>query len=97
MKISLSDRAKENLRQLGQTVRLSVASGGCYGMSYTLDIVEKPFIQDQCFEIEGIAFCAPPHAAVYLEGIEIDYDNTDDEDEWVITKPDDSSPIGSCS
>ena len=57
-----------------QKLRVGVKGGGCSGMSYLLgfDATEP---DDQQYEISGIPVLLKPAHAIYLYGIQIDFEN----------------------
>ncbi len=54
-------------------VRLLIEAGGCAGLSYRLEIVKTPPVEDKLFEIEGIRLWVPPSHLPLIEGLEIDH------------------------
>ena len=64
--------AKENLGpQTG--VRVSVASGGCSGMSYSLGFESEARPDDEVREQGGLRLFIDKESAPYLAGVTIDY------------------------
>ena len=55
-------------------LRVGVKGGGCSGMTYILGFDEKQ-PADQQFEVEGISFIMNPGHALYLMGMQIDWQN----------------------
>ena len=53
-------------------LRVGVKGGGCSGMTYVLGF-DKKTEQDEEFEVDGIKFLMNPSHAIYLAGMEIDY------------------------
>jgi iron-sulfur cluster assembly accessory protein len=53
-------------------LRVGVKGGGCSGMTYILGFDEKQ-ASDDLFEIDGIPFIMNPAHAIYLTGMEIDW------------------------
>lgn len=55
-----------------QYLRIGVKGGGCSGMSYLLGFDQKE-ADDQEYEMAGIPVVVKPSHAIYLLGIEVDY------------------------
>ncbi len=77
--ITLSEKAtsevkrlleKENRPELG--LRIGVRPGGCSGMSYMLGF-DTPQEGDKTEDISGVKVFVDTQSAVYLEGMQIDY------------------------
>jgi iron-sulfur cluster assembly protein len=62
---------KEGFDQ-SQRLRVGVKGGGCSGMTYILGF-EKPAVDDQVFEIEGISCIMNKAHEIYLYGMQIDW------------------------
>ena len=54
-------------------VRVGVKSGGCAGMSYLMEYVEKVKVDDEVVEDKGVKVFIDPGAIMYLLGTEMDY------------------------
>jgi iron-sulfur cluster assembly protein len=65
---------KENGLAEGEGLRVGVKGGGCSGMSYLLDFGAAA-AQDQVFEQDGVTIIVDPSHAIYLVGMEIDWEN----------------------
>lgn len=79
-------------------VRLSVSSGGCFGVSYTMEFVESPLTQDICIMVSGIRFFIPAFALPYIRELTIDYKQyPDGDEEFIIRSTGEESYPGSCS
>jgi iron-sulfur cluster assembly protein len=80
MAIELSERAAlrvtEIIRQQslgeGYGVRVGVKSGGCSGLSYTLDI-DRPADNDRMFESHGVPVFCDPKSYLYINGTAVDF------------------------
>ncbi|MGE3260270.1 MAG: HesB/IscA family protein [Bacteriovoracia bacterium] len=57
----------------GFVLRVSVAGGGCSGLSYKLDFVDAPTEKDRVFEKDGVKVAVDPKSYLFLEGMELDY------------------------
>jgi iron-sulfur cluster assembly protein len=79
--ITVSENAKEQVATLmregniapGSFIRVGVESGGCSGLSYSLnfDTTLKP--EDQVFEDKGVKIAVDRKSFLYLVGTELDY------------------------
>ena len=66
--------AIKNMRQTPEAVlRVGVRGGGCSGLSYFMDFVEKPEDKDKIFTIEGVTVAVDRKSYLFLNGTEIDY------------------------
>ncbi len=54
-------------------LRLFVQGGGCAGMSYGMDIVEKSDEKDRVFEIDGARIIVDPKSWLFLNGTTVDF------------------------
>lgn len=77
--VVLTDTAKDYLKQLLKTesnspdgVRISLASGGCSGLSYELNF-DKSKENDLITEYDGIKVLVDPKSALYIYGLRLDY------------------------
>ena len=57
-------------------LRIGVESGGCSGLNYVLDIVDSPNENDRVFEMHGVSVYCDPKSYLYLNGTEVDYEQT---------------------
>ena len=77
--MSLSERAAERLRTLydtahaGQTLRISVGTKGCSGLSYVMDWVAAPGPGDETVTDHGLTVLVDRKASLFLIGSEMDY------------------------
>lgn len=84
MAITLTERAAEKVRQVFEKnsmppdacLRVGVKGGGCSGFSYTLDVTNKPAPDDEIFESFGVRIVCDPKSYLYLNGTEVDYDDS---------------------
>lgn len=54
-------------------LRLGVKGGGCSGLSYVMEVEEKPGEHDRVNEVEGIRIFVDPKSYLYLNGLTLDY------------------------
>lgn len=85
MAITLTNRASLEIvriiseQNIGQNVflRVGIKGGGCSGFSYTLGFDDmEPSEVDQVFEIYGIKVVCDPKSFLYLNGVEIDFEES---------------------
>ena len=84
--IGMTELAAEKARKMmreneispdsGYGIRIGVESGGCSGLNYVLDIVDGADDNDRIFEHHGIKVYCDPRSYLYLNGTEIDYQDT---------------------
>jgi len=84
--ISLTENAAEHaIEMMGEHdispdssygLRIGVESGGCSGMEYVLDIVDGPNANDRVFEVHGVKVYCDPKSYLYLNGTELDYEQS---------------------
>ena len=76
--VTVTQAAAEQLRKLLGTdssksgLRLEVRGGGCSGMSYGLSF-DNPQEKDHIVETQGVCIFIDPKSAIYLKGIELDF------------------------
>lgn len=80
--INVSEAAKtkivnllaEDGKQLEQSyIRVSVASGGCSGLSYKMDIVQDAQEGDKLYEDRGVRILVEKKSLLYLIGTTLEY------------------------
>lgn len=85
MGITLSDRAVVEVTRIiteqnlsPETVlRVGVKGGGCSGFNYTLGFDDVPLdANDQVFDESGVRVVCDPKSFLYLNGIEIDFEDS---------------------
>ncbi|MEZ5978952.1 MAG: iron-sulfur cluster assembly accessory protein [Planctomycetota bacterium] len=82
--ISVSERAAREVGRIieeqhlsGATVlRVGVKGGGCSGFSYTLGFDDHTSETDQIFESSGVKVAVDPKSFLYLNGTEIDFEES---------------------
>ena len=68
----LIDKAQEDIK----AIKLGIKNGGCAGMTYTMDYVEKLSGTDEVIEINNINIIIDNSAVLFLLGTELDYEET---------------------
>jgi iron-sulfur cluster assembly protein len=84
MAISLTEKAAEKIKTVFRDngmpetgcLRIGVKGGGCGGFSYTLDVTDKPVADDEVFESRGVRVVCDPKSYLYLNGTEVDYEES---------------------
>ncbi len=79
--ITVTDKAKSKVEELISSsnlnesyfLRVSVAGGGCSGLSYKLDFDNEIKPGDQFFEDKGIKISLDMKSFLYLAGTELDF------------------------
>jgi len=79
--ITVTDKAKSKVEELIKSsnlnesyfLRVSVAGGGCSGLSYKLDFDNEIKPGDQFFEDKGIRISLDMKSFLYLAGTELDF------------------------
>ena len=78
--VKLTDSAALEVKRLmeeegigeGKYLRVGVKGGGCSGLSYILDFDDKQAM-DELHTINGVEVLVDPRQAIYLMGIEVDF------------------------
>ena len=79
--VTFSKNALQEIRRLlsedtveqGKWLRVGVKGGGCSGMTYILGFDNK-LETDELFTVEGISFIMNPAHAIYLAGMQINWE-----------------------
>ncbi len=82
--ISLTERARAEIERIVSeqnlpdetALRVGVKGGGCSGFSYTLGFDDQISEIDQVNEIEGIRVVCDPKSFLYLNGTEVDFEES---------------------
>ncbi len=79
--VKLSENAVKQIKQVqtndnkaGYALRVSVAGGGCSGMSYKLDFVNEFSEKDKIFEQDGVKVVVDGKSYLYLNGLMLDFE-----------------------
>ena len=57
-------------------VRVGVTAGGCSGYEYILDIIGETRFNDRIFTSHGIRIVCDPRSYLYINGTQVDFDNS---------------------
>ena len=73
--LAIAKQLANLMRQQGDTklLRVGVRSGGCSGMSYTMDYAEEQGPYDEVIEEKGVRILVDPKAVMFLIGTEMDF------------------------
>ena len=55
-------------------LRISLKSGGCSGFMYSYDFIETPEERDKVFDFGEVKICIDIKSYLFLNGMEIDYE-----------------------
>ena len=82
--ISISERALKEVRRIideqklpeNTVLRVGVKGGGCSGFSYSLGFDDTVHDTDQISETEGVRVVCDPKSFLYLNGTEVDFEES---------------------
>ena len=82
--ITLTEKAADEVRRIiteqglpdGTALRLGVKGGGCSGFSYTMGFDDAIGETDQVSESENLRVVCDPKSFLYLNGTEIDFEDS---------------------
>lgn len=83
-KIIVSPKAVEAIRKQLQkrgtpdaSLRVGIKGGGCSGFSYVIEFHDgPPHTRDKLFEFDGVRVVCDPKSLIYLNGTELDWEQT---------------------
>jgi len=84
MAITLTERAGKQIRKLfaehklpdGTSLRVAIKGGGCSGFNYVINVAKAPDEDDEVFTSRDVRIVCDPKSYLYLNGTEIDYDDS---------------------
>jgi len=83
MALTITDFALQKLKDLarasqseGLYLRIGLKSGGCSGYSYHVDFEKSITDFDKTFSFDGLNICIDKKSYIFLNGTEIDYEET---------------------
>jgi len=84
MAITVTQRAAEEIGRIlaarnspdGACLRVGIKGGGCSGFAYTLDVADGPDEADELFESNGVRIVCDPKSYLYLNGTEVDFNDS---------------------
>ena len=79
--ISVTNNAVTKIRKMLDennqvALRLGIVGGGCSGLSYKFRYEQKPRETDNVIEVDGVTLLVDPKSYEYLDGMELDYEET---------------------
>ena len=99
--IKLTDNAAARIKEIMSTadnktigVRVGVKSGGCAGMSYSMEYAKDKKTNDEVIEDKGVKVFIDPAAIIYLLGTEMDYKKEKFSSQFVFIHPNESERCG---
>ncbi len=98
--MSLTERAAERLARLyagghqGMTLRISVSTKGCSGMSYKMDWVDAPGPSDEVVQDKDQTVLVDRKASLFLIGTVMDYETQDLTSGFTFTNPNEKGRCG---
>jgi len=99
--IKLSDSAAARIKEImanadGQTigVRIGVKTGGCAGMSYSMEYAKDKKTNDEVIEDKGVKVFIDPAAIIYLLGTEMDYKKEKFSSQFIFKNPNETERCG---
>ena len=96
----LTDAAARQLEHLyqtahaGQVLRISVTTKGCSGKAYDMQFVEGPLPGDDVVKDKGLTLLVDHKAVLFLIGSEMDFQQTDLEEGFVFSNPNEKGRCG---
>ncbi|MEM7366984.1 MAG: iron-sulfur cluster assembly accessory protein [Bacteroidota bacterium] len=76
-----------------KVLRVGVKGGGCSGLSYILEFDDRGEM-DQEFEVEGVPIVLDPRHALYVAGMEVDYQRGLNDRGFMFNNPNAKSSCG---
>ena len=99
--IKLSDTAAAKIKEILSNadnktigVRIGVKSGGCAGMSYSMEYAKDKKVNDEVIEDKGVKVFIDPAAIIYLLGTEMDYKKEKFSSQFVFKNPNETERCG---
>jgi iron-sulfur cluster assembly protein len=81
MAITMTDFAVQKVSEImkrrqapDQYLRIGLKSGGCSGFMYSYDFVSGPEEKDKVFDFGEVKICVDLRSYLFLNGMEIDYE-----------------------
>lgn len=97
--VTITERAARRIKEIlaedsRQLLRLAVQGGGCSGFQYNLVLEEAPSDNDEVVECGDIKVILDPISKRYVQGSEIDFDDTSLGGGFKINNPNAKSTCG---
>ena len=84
--------SKSDTKTIG--VRVGIKSGGCAGMSYSMEYAKDKKANDEVIEDKGVKVFIDPAAIIYLLGTEMDYKKENFSSKFVFNNPNETERCG---
>ena len=99
--IKLTDTAAARIKEIMSDadnktigVRIGVKSGGCAGMSYSMEYAKDKKTNDEVIEDKGVKVFIDPAAIIYLLGTGMDYKKEKFSSQFVFKNPNETERCG---
>ena len=98
--MQLTDAASDRLRalysggQAGMTLRISVSTKGCSGLSYDMNWVDAPGPGDEIVSDKGVTVLVDRKASLFLIGTVMDYEMKQLQSGFTFTNPNEKGRCG---
>ena len=99
--IRLTDSAANRIKEIMSNadnrtigVRVGVKSGGCAGMSYSMEYAKDKKKNDEVIEDKGVKVFIDANAVMYLLGTEMDYKKDKFSSQFVFKNPNETERCG---
>ena len=99
--LTLSTNAAERIKEIMSSadnktigVRVGVKTGGCAGMSYSMEYAKDKKANDEVIEDKGVKVFIDPAAIIYLLGTEMDYKKEKFSSQFVFKNPNETERCG---
>ena len=99
--IKLSDSAAARIKEIMSNadsktigVRVGVKTGGCAGMSYSMEYAKDKKANDEVIEDKGVKVFIDPAAIIYLLGTEMDYKKEKFSSQFIFKNPNETERCG---
>ena len=99
--IRLTDTAANRIKEIMSNadngtigVRIGVKSGGCAGMSYSMEYAKDKKKNDEVIEDKGVKVFIDPGAIMYLLGTEMDYKKEQFSSSFIFKNPNETERCG---
>lgn len=83
MPVTITEPAKKKIKAIlskrqtpDDMLRVAVKGGGCSGFTYHYEFVSEPEIKDKVFDFGEVKICIDIKSYLFLNGMEIDYEET---------------------
>lgn len=98
--VALTTAACEKLQQViateggGLHLRLAIEGGGCSGFQYVFELEDRQEPEDLVGQANGVTWVVDPISANYLQGAEVDYEETLEGARFVVRNPNAKTTCG---